>query len=132
DAAVHGALRDMDMGLLYGPLEAAVREFVLDALFVSEDRCPEIAACDGGDRGDLVKPVQPGAEVATVMVVVAGHGRHRRQEQDEEQEKESISSRVWHRGLLLDVGAVTEPCSPHRAYTSIELNDGCYSQRCRG
>src|SRR5256885_3616510 len=47
---------DVDVGLLYGPLKAAVREFVLDALLVSGDRCLEIAARDGGDRGYLLKP----------------------------------------------------------------------------
>src|SRR5207249_10917612 len=72
DAAVHATLGDVDMGLLHGPLETAVGEFVLDALIVWGDRRLELAACDGGDRGDLLEPDQPRMDVVAAMVVIVG------------------------------------------------------------
>src|SRR2546425_2665884 len=100
DAAVHATLGDVDMGLLHGPLETAVCEFVLDALIVWGDRRLELAACDGGDRGDLLEPDQPRMHLVAAMVVIVGHGRHRQQGQEEEKGEQAGRAGGGHRGLL--------------------------------
>src|SRR2546425_2174183 len=100
DPPVHAPLAEVDMGLCRVRLKPAVRQRPANRLLVGTDVRVELATglCRNGRH--LLVADQPGMEVVTVTMVVAGHGRHGDQWQDEEQGKEPNSSGVWHCGLL--------------------------------